>query len=451
MAQRVSTIAKYYYGYGSIVINEPGNMYFVCAGGGGGYGGDDARGWNATGLDGYYVYGTRHMSVGETIGIYPGGGGGAGASNVNGYGYGGGGGSSSGINGGRGGNAGGNGRSGSGGGGGAASSILLNGGWWIVAGGGGGGGGAGFWSPSPGYAAEGGSGTWVGGQGEDHGNDGGGGGGGGGGYWGGAGGICSRSGILYDHYGNGYYNWYDYGAYGGGRGSYMAPSGFGVTTAGNYNCGAGYCYLAFTPDRDPSAKLGTGSVSLSQVQTTFGGSDPESMSEYYKNNNYVLTTDYANVPASGVIPLLGFRGGKHTVEYIESFYSSQYWTVPDSCTSLEVWVTGDRDVGIEYRASFAVQPGDSIYIGIGAGQGYYYQYAAPIYDHYGNVIGYNYPWAYQSTPNAISYLQNVTRGGQVTAYPYQGNTDGGTYGPRVLNYLASPSGVQGWCAIRYYT
>ena len=451
MAQRVTNIAKYYYGYGSITVSEPGTMYFACAGGGGGLGGDDSRGWYATGLDGYYVYGSRHMSVGETIGIYPGGAGGGGQHSAAHAYPGGGGGSASGINGNRGGYAGGNGSSGGGAGGGAASSILLNGSWWIVAGGGGGGGGAGYQSPSPGYAAQGGSGTWVGGQGEDHGNDGGGGGGGGGGYWGGAGGICSRSGVLYDGYGNPYYNWYDNGAYGGGRGAYMAPAGFGVTTAGNTNGGAGYCYLQFTPDRNPSAKLGTGAISLSQVQSTFGGSDPESMSEYYKNNNYVLTTDYANVPSSGPISLLGFRGGKHTVEYIESFSSSQYWTVPDSCTSLEVWVTGDKDVGIEYRASFAVSPGDSMYILIGAGKGYYYQYASPNYDGYGNIVSYSYPTAYQSTPDAISYLKNVTKNTQVTAYPYQGNTDGGTYNSKVLNYIGSPSGVQGWVAIRYYT
>ena len=48
----------------------------------------------------------------------------------------------------------------------------------------------------------------------------------------------------------------------------------------------------------------TGTISLTDIQTEFGGTDPISLSEYYKGGAYVLTTDYApNVPTSGFVSL----------------------------------------------------------------------------------------------------------------------------------------------------
>lgn len=51
----------------------------------------------------------------------------------------------------------------------------------------------------------------------------------------------------------------------------------------------------------------TGILSLSNLQTEFGGVNPISLSEYYKNGAYV-TSNNATVPASGIITLTNFYG-----------------------------------------------------------------------------------------------------------------------------------------------
>jgi hypothetical protein len=57
----------------------------------------------------------------------------------------------------------------------------------------------------------------------------------------------------------------------------------------------------------------SGPISLSAIQAEFGGTNPVSLSEYYKGGAYVLTTDYApNVPTSGAISLSNFYGARRT-------------------------------------------------------------------------------------------------------------------------------------------
>lgn len=57
----------------------------------------------------------------------------------------------------------------------------------------------------------------------------------------------------------------------------------------------------------------SGPMSLSMIQAEFGGANPISLSEYYKNGPYVLATDYApNVPTSGTISLSDFYGAART-------------------------------------------------------------------------------------------------------------------------------------------
>jgi hypothetical protein len=57
----------------------------------------------------------------------------------------------------------------------------------------------------------------------------------------------------------------------------------------------------------------TGTISLTDIQTEFGGTNPVSLSEYYKGGSYVLTTDYApNVPTSGAISVSDFYGARKT-------------------------------------------------------------------------------------------------------------------------------------------
>lgn len=55
----------------------------------------------------------------------------------------------------------------------------------------------------------------------------------------------------------------------------------------------------------------SGSISLSQIQTEFGGSNPISISEYYNGGIYVthnVTAIAPNVPSSGPIKLSDFYG-----------------------------------------------------------------------------------------------------------------------------------------------
>ena len=62
----------------------------------------------------------------------------------------------------------------------------------------------------------------------------------------------------------------------------------------------------------------SGAISLAQVQSEFGGSHPISMSEYYQGGAYVPTTVSfgkdssinSNIPASGVIRMSNFYGGR---------------------------------------------------------------------------------------------------------------------------------------------
>ena len=53
----------------------------------------------------------------------------------------------------------------------------------------------------------------------------------------------------------------------------------------------------------------TSNVSFSKLQSEFGGANPISLSEFYRNGGAVDGDDYApNVPTSGTISLSQFKG-----------------------------------------------------------------------------------------------------------------------------------------------
>ena len=54
----------------------------------------------------------------------------------------------------------------------------------------------------------------------------------------------------------------------------------------------------------------TGPISLGQIQTEFGGSNPISLSEYYYNGTYVKTTNSGKIPSSGTNKLSNYYGAK---------------------------------------------------------------------------------------------------------------------------------------------
>ena len=134
----------------------------------------------------------------------------------------------------------------------------------------------------------------------------------------------------------------------------------------------------------------TGTISLTDIQTEFGGTNPISLSEYYKGGSYVLTTDYApNVPTSGKISLSDFYGARRTTVTTLTFTSvgDNFFTLPATVVgNLVVTMTGGGGGGggpdsqpglsgsgglIGTNAQIPVSAGDIVnaYVGPGGGAG----------------------------------------------------------------------------------
>lgn len=95
---------------------------------------------------------------------------------------------------------------------------------------------------------------------------------------------------------------------------------------------------------------GSGSISLSQVQTEFGGANPISLSEYYKNGSYVTSSANApNVPTTGAISLDNFHGASAYVTPTVSVPASVYGSCTNSlanCTAYSAYATASVSGGI---------------------------------------------------------------------------------------------------------
>ena len=84
----------------------------------------------------------------------------------------------------------------------------------------------------------------------------------------------------------------------------------------------------------------SGPLSLSDIQAEFGGTNPISLSEYYKGGAYVLNTDYApNVPSSGTIKISDFYGARKTTVTTLTFTS-----VGDNFFVLPATVVGNLQI-----------------------------------------------------------------------------------------------------------
>lgn len=66
----------------------------------------------------------------------------------------------------------------------------------------------------------------------------------------------------------------------------------------------------------------SGAISLSDIQTEFGGSNPISISEYYRDGSYV-TSNNTSVPTSGAISLSNFYGATNQFSYTFSSSAQQ--------------------------------------------------------------------------------------------------------------------------------
>ena len=132
----------------------------------------------------------------------------------------------------------------------------------------------------------------------------------------------------------------------------------------------------------------SGTISLKDIQDEFGGSNPISLSEYYRNGTYVTATDYApNVPTSGAISLSDFYGAKkttlHTIEF--TTVGTTTFTIPSTLQgSLTYLVVGGGGGGCAAGAdeggggggaggvitrSGVFTPGETITVTVGAGGG----------------------------------------------------------------------------------
>jgi len=87
--------------------------------------------------------------------------------------------------------------------------------------------------------------------------------------------------------------------------------------------------------------IGTSNISLSAIQTEFGGSNPISISEYYAGGANVNSTQ-PNIPSSGAIDFADFSGAQNTMQ----FSANLEWT---QSYSIQMWqyffVSGGADTG----------------------------------------------------------------------------------------------------------
>lgn len=114
----------------------------------------------------------------------------------------------------------------------------------------------------------------------------------------------------------------------------------------------------------------SGSISLADLRSEFGGTNPVSISEYYRGGTYVKNiTVNSLVPASGVISLSNFRGSRYaapfSVQYLGSAAGStvSYFTPTINDPRCNLLVIQQRGSG-----STGLLPGATAIIGGTVGQ-----------------------------------------------------------------------------------
>lgn len=117
----------------------------------------------------------------------------------------------------------------------------------------------------------------------------------------------------------------------------------------------------------------TGAISLSDIQTEFGGTNPISMSEYYRGGGLV-TSNNEDVPTSGLIKVSNFYGAGNILNMYEQVLSGSgtftplYANVP---AIIQIgggggsggWVVNPYDSDYPYNPSYGTNgAGDSIFV-----------------------------------------------------------------------------------------
>jgi hypothetical protein len=71
----------------------------------------------------------------------------------------------------------------------------------------------------------------------------------------------------------------------------------------------------------------SGTITIAQIQTEFGGSNPASLSEYYRNGAYVPDTSAnSSIPTSGTITMANFYGGSAALPTPTGTFSAANFT-----------------------------------------------------------------------------------------------------------------------------
>lgn len=92
----------------------------------------------------------------------------------------------------------------------------------------------------------------------------------------------------------------------------------------------------------------SGQISLADIQTEFGGSNPIGLNEYYKGGSYVTATDTApNVPASGQISVSNLQGAAKVYSGQQEYTGAgtYTWVAPSGVTSVSVLCVGAGSYG----------------------------------------------------------------------------------------------------------
>jgi hypothetical protein len=131
----------------------------------------------------------------------------------------------------------------------------------------------------------------------------------------------------------------------------------------------------------------SGTISLSDIQTEFGGANPIALSEYYKNGPYVTATDYApNVPTSGPIALSNFYSARKLSLFTLTYTADGSFVLPGTFFGSVVINSmlgaggggGAGDGGPGYAGypgglitggAIPANPGDTVQVLIGGGGG----------------------------------------------------------------------------------
>ena len=201
------------------------------------------------------------------------------------------------------------------------------------------------------------------------------------------------------------------------------------------------------------AMQSSGAISISQVETEFGGSGPTSFSEYYLGGPYVppAATSASGIPTGGGISLSNFYSAQPHGESVYTTPGTYTWTCPPGVTSVYVVCIGGGASGDGYTES-------TYYCSCCGGcrsYGYYVQNGGG---------GGGLAWKTVSVSPGTDYTVQVGSGGVYAMYSGSGGgglswfvqadgvvTGGGGYGRYGGSYTGDGGGNGGLGGIQPYT